>query len=408
MTWRNTILVGDVREQLANLPDECVHCVVTSPPYWGLRDYGADGQIGLEETPDAYVCNLVAIFREIRRVLRKDGTVWLNLGDCYVGGRRGGVGENSTLEGTRHNQNESRRAAAKRQSFRRDKRDVGDRHHKAAPALKPKDLVGQPWRVAFALQADGWWLRSDIIWSKPNPMPQSVTDRPSMTHEYVFLLAKSRHYYYDAFAIREQGTSGASDLRKMAEGKERIGGLHKDSTDPLMAASSTTNIGQKRAVGSADGTRNRRSVWEIATEPFGEEHFATYPTALVLPCIQAGTSEHGCCSSCGAPWVRQLEIEDPAGRLGKSYHDHTDDLVRGQRQVPYAKDAPVKRTIGWLPSCKHEAPTERAVVLDPFMGSGTTGLVAYNAGRDFVGIEINPSYAEMALRRIEPERGRLL
>lgn len=412
--WRNTVLIGDVREQLLELPDESVHCVVCSPPYWGLRDYGAEGQIGLEATPEEYVDNLVEIFREVRRVLRKDGTVWLNLGDCYVGGRRGGVGENSTLDGSRHNQNESRKAAALRQSFRRDRRDVGDRHHKAAPRLKPKDLVGQPWRVAFALQADGWWLRSDVIWSKPNPMPQSVTDRPSMTHEYIFLLAKSRRYFYDAFAVREQGTSGESDLRKMAEGKDRIGGLSIQATDPLLAASSKTNIGQKRAVGTP-GTRNRRSVWEIATEPFGEEHYATYPTELVKPCVLASTSEHGCCSECGAPW-RRVVVKDkvphdvdkgsyPVGQGRRLALARDSMRARGNKHDnPFA----AVQTTGWEPTCKHEAPLTRAVVLDPFMGSGTTGLVAYNAGRDFVGIEINPKYAAMAIERIKPERGRLL
>lgn len=367
MIWRNSILVGDVRARLAELPDGSVQSVVTSPPYWGLRDYGAEGQIGLEATPEEYVETLVDIFREVRRVLRKDGTVWLNIGDCYVGGRRGGVGANSTLDGSRHNQNESRKAAAKRQSFRRDRRDVGDRHHKAAPALKPKDLVGQPWRVAFALQADGWYLRSDIIWSKPNPMPESVTDRPTKAHEYIFLLSKKATYYYDHEAIKEPWTSGRDDMREngvrtglayLQQGP--VASNHVKATRVLTTShdgetttlyeegSNASRLAKLRQAARAQGGeygdpagRNKRSVWEVATKPYAEAHFATYPPELIKPCILAGSREGD-------------------------------------------------------------------VILDPFMGSGTTALVALIAGRDFVGIELNQDYAAMAERRIAKYRSRLL
>ena len=304
------ILVGDVRAMLATLPDESVHCVVTSPPYWGLRDYGVEGQIGLEATPGEFIDTMTEVFREVRRVLRADGTLWLNIGDSYTGSAStGGAGKETAYTGKRTLPN------------------------KRADGLKPKDLVGMPWRLAFALQADGWWLRQDIIWSKPNPMPESVRDRCTKAHEYIFLLSKSERYYFDAEAISEPVESGPSDIKKMLEQKERIGGKHKVLVDPLSMASSTTNIGQKRSVGDGE-SRNKRSVWTITTKGFSEAHFATFPPELPELCIRAGCPPGG-------------------------------------------------------------------TVLDPFFGAGTTGLVADRLGRDCIGIELNPAYAEMARRRIE-------
>jgi DNA modification methylase len=260
------VIIGDVREKLAELPDESVHCVVTSPPYFGLRDYGVPGQIGLEPTPDAYVAEMVAVFREVRRVLRKDGVLWLNLGDSYSsnaqtqstpvasGGWFGAAGGAGRLEKPSEQISVSRPNGWK-------------------TGLKPKDLIGIPWRVAFALQADGWWLRQDIIWAKPNPMPESVTDRCTKAHEYVFLLSKSERYWFDAAAISEAASLNSH------------GALNGD---PGFRARSTGNHSGPLGLVSSDGTRNRRSVWTITTQPFPEAHFATFPPELPELCIKAG------------------------------------------------------------------------------------------------------------------------
>ena len=298
----NEILVGDALERLRELPDCSVHCCVTSPPYWGLRDYGVNGQIGLEKTPEEYVTRMAGLFGEVRRVLRDDGTLWLNLGDSY--------------NGYMANQRATSISANNQQA--RPKFESG--RGRRTETLKAKDLVGIPWRVAFALQADGWYLRSDIIWSKPNPMPESVTDRPTKAHEYLFLMSKNERYYYDAGAIRE---TGAEPGRIRCD---RIGGVTGDrvrhSPGGLMGQSAS---------------RNRQSVWTITTSPFPEAHFAVFPEKLIEPCIMAGC---------------------PAG----------------------------------------------GAVLDPFMGAGTTALVALKCGRQFVGIELNPEYAKMAEARIWNEK----
>lgn len=253
------MLVGDTRHVLATLPADSVNCVVTSPPYWGLRDYGHGGQIGLESTPEAYVAELVAVFREVRRVLREDGTVWLNIGDSYFS--KGCDKVTDSLRG------------------------VGSKHgFLGSTAVRPpmpegartKNLVGIPWRVAFALQADGWYLRSDIIWAKPNPMPESVTDRPTKAHEYVFLLSKSARYWYDAAAISENG------VEPERQRNDRIGG-----------ANGHTVRHSEGGIMGATERRNARTVWTIATQPFSGAHFATMPPALAERCIKAGCPEGG-------------------------------------------------------------------------------------------------------------------
>lgn len=297
-----TILCGDALEQLRTLEAESVHTCVTSPPYYNLRDYGAAGQIGMEETPEEYITKLVAVFREVRRVLRQDGTLWVNIGDTYAANRAYQVCD---TKGTRGH--------------------VFSGGIAVPDGCKRKDLIGIPWLLAFALRADGWYLRQDIIWHKTNAMPESVRDRCTKAHEYIFLLSKSAHYYFDAEAIREPcGAKG--NARTFRGGGAYTGGRSFQNSvrvDRESHGNSTNNT----------GGRNKRSVWSIATGQFKAAHYATFPERLVEPCILAGCPEGG-------------------------------------------------------------------VVLDPFAGSGTTGVVAKRLRRHFVGVEINPDYWQMATDRI--------
>jgi len=305
------IHTGDSLTVLQTLPAASVQCCVTSPPYWGLRDYGHDGQIGLEETPDQYVARLVAVFAEVRRVLADDGVLWLNLGDSYFSQTKGSGGSNPETS-----PKQAWKGSENGQGFCVRRLSAGD------TGLKPKDLVGIPWRVAFALQADGWYLRSDTIWHKPNPMPESVRDRPTKAHEYVFLLSKSARYFYDQDAIKEKvsenthGGNWCEGGRKQTAIGQQIGGKLGNSPD--------------------SGTRNARSVWTIPTQPYSGAHFAVMPPALADRCIKSGS------------------------RVGDT-------------------------------------------VLDPFSGAGTTGVVARRLRRQYVGIELNPTFAEMARNRIDDD-----
>lgn len=310
------VLEGEALEVLARMPAESVHCAVTSPPYWQLRDYGVEGQLGLEATPEAFVRRLVAILREVRRVLRFDGTLWLNLGDTYIGGRNGGIGASALTSHRNHNATRAAQEA------------LGGTKHRHAPGLKAKDLVGIPWLVAFALRADGWWLRADIVWDKPSPLPESVRDRPTKSHEYVFLLSKSETYYYDQDAVREPVSGGAHSRGRGVHPKARAADRVRPSAPKARANSSFAG-----AVNELVETRNLRSVWRVAQEPVKEAHFATFPRGLVRPCILAGC---------------------PSGGL----------------------------------------------VLDPFAGRCTTGMVALAEGRRFVGVELNPEYAQMGRRAL--------
>ena len=368
---KHTILNGDVIDCLRSLPDCSVQCVVTSPPYWGLRDYGVEGQIGLEPTPGEYVEKMIEVFREVKRVLRDDGVLWLNLGDSYASagacGRRNVVGNGSMENGKRDS---------------RPNRVSGD--------IKEKDMVGIPWRVAFALQADGWYLRSDIIWSKPNPMPESVTDRPTKSHEYVFLLSKSARYFYDADAVREgcgvwKGTDFLPTSDKDLAGNEKT---------------SATNGSLNNRTDAVRMGRNRRTVWEIATQPTPEAHFATFPEALVEPCIKAGTSERGACPECGAPWRRVTERGENTGKNGR--YDASETTLRNDAAKHSGRigETPV-HTVGWQPSCTcGREETMPCVVLDPFGGSGTVAKVARDLGRSSILIEINPEYVQIAKKRL--------
>jgi DNA modification methylase len=315
---------GDVIERLREMPDESVNCVVTSPPYWGLRDYGVEGQIGLEPTPQEFVAKMTDVFREVRRVLRSDGTCWVNMGDSYAGS----WGAQSREHGGKHASNIS--ALSANQLKAAQIRESGTGSLSRTPGLKPKDLIGMPWRLAFALQADGWWLRQDIIWAKLNPMPESVTDRCTKAHEYIFLLTKSARYFYDAEAIKEltnydpERPRGGRD--KFVTGDEARGYNFKDAHNG--------HVERMNGINKDPYSRNKRSVWEIATQPFAEAHFATFPMKLVEPCIRAGCPKGG-------------------------------------------------------------------TVLDPFNGSGTTGLIAIAERCNYVGIELNKDYAAMSARRFD-------
>jgi len=294
---------GDVLQVLRNLPGESVHCCITSPPYWGLRDYGISGQYGLEATPEEYIERMVDVFREVKRVLRTDGTLWLNLGDTYSqdtkwGGKSGQKNRSSVIGGY--------------QTCRNLRTNSG---------LKPKDLVGIPWRVAFALQADGWYLRSDIIWHKPNSMPESVADRPTKAHEYIFLLSKSEHYYYDADAIREPHKD--ENFGSTWDG-ERVRGYPSGAKHSMVPEQMCHPRG-----------RNKRTVWTVATQPFPDAHFATFPPKIIEPCILAGTSAK-VCPKCGAPWER---IRERTGHINRREAAH----------VP--NSAPTKTdSTGWAPT----------------------------------------------------------
>lgn len=296
----------DCFEGLKQLDDNSINCCVTSPPYWGLRDYGVEGQLGLESTPEEYVSKMVEVFREVKRVLRKDGTLWLNLGDSYCGtGNKGEYKDPKYLNG-RNGQKVALNNKIK--------------------GLKSKDLVGIPWMVAFALRADGWYLRQDIIWHKPNPMPESVKDRCTKAHEYIFLLTKSAQYYYDNEAIKEtaKNANKTISLGEKSFSKRQANGVGVEPSGNGKSDNYTVKE-----------YRNKRSVWTVTTKPFKEAHFATFPPDLIKPCILAGCPKNG-------------------------------------------------------------------IVLDPFMGSGTTGMVAAMYRRNFVGFELNQEYCKMAERRIEP------
>jgi len=324
------VIIGDCRAVLPTLEAGSVQTCVTSPPYWGLRDYGHAGQIGLESTPAEYVAGLVGVFREVRRVLRDDGTLWLNLGDSYNAAGRNGHG---TRQGFKQGTNRASAAGA-------------DHTRPSDATLKPKDLVGIPWMVAFALRSDGWYLRQDIIWAKPNPMPESVQDRCTKSHEHLFLLAKSERYYFDSGAIAEPLTQ--SSVERLSQpnlenqiGSDRVPGKTNGNMKAVFKASGTYSEDSGRNDGGTHpsggyvtgaATRNKRDVWIVTTQPYSGAHFATFPPALIEPCILAG-SKPG--------------------------------------------DA----------------------VLDPFGGSGTTGQVAEALGRKWTLIELNPEYEKLGADR---------
>lgn len=450
-----TIKVGHSLDLLRATPDETYHCIVTSPPYFGLRSYegvepvvwggrvdclhkwGASGTcrvgrdwdatvgkskvgrkcdtstgnlcekcgawlgvLGNEPNVEMYVAHMVEFFREVRRVLRRDGTLWLNLGDSFSGSGPSGASYKSktTLarEGkqTDGNFRISKSLGARGLTYA-EKKPI------PTPGFKAKDLMLVPHRVAIALQADGWWVRMDNVWSKLNCLPESVEDRPTKSHEYVFLLTRSESYFYDAEAVREKQTGGAH-----ARGKGLTPKTVEKKSNPLIRANNSfcESIGAWHE--APDGNRNLRSVWEMASEPYREAHFATFPSKLPTVCIKAGTSEVGVCRECGAPWRRIVEKYNPGKAETTSlYPDGSSARSIRRRQQALRKEgqesAPPPQTVGWIMTCKCPyTPPVPALVHDPFSGAGTTGLAALRLGRNYVGHEASPKYAEMSRRRL--------
>ncbi len=525
-----SVYLGKCEDVLPTLPDASVQCCVTSPPYWALRDYGVDGQLGLEATPEAYVEKMVAVFREVRRVLRDDGTVWLNLGSSYASGdmlpsrsrpepceqpcgnddtepsdsqiadpacshshdahqdetcchhaRTPGSNPQASQEPQPPLQTTRDTAPADSSSTGVDSSPSGvpqstmpslsycasdasdpevlasvcprglqtssgdapacvgtvactsctaglqptSGHRKSGSLplvaacddplcrgdcgicwsyytmrslrFKAKDMIPMPWLLAMALQADGWYLRSDIIWHKPNPMPESVTDRPTKAHEYIFLLTKRPRYFYDADAVREDGpsyTRKAGGYNKHHEqGASRFGGKGGFSD------SDVTTVG-----------RNKRTVWTVPSRSFPGAHFATFPPDLIVPCILAGTSDKGCCPECGAPWKRVTDKTRVPTRPGTNskvnrasdkedspYHEHSGMVVGNRDPQRHCTET---RTVGWQPGCYHGYDPVPCVVCDPFHGAGTSGMVCRQLGRHYVGIELNQEYLDMSLPRL--------
>jgi DNA modification methylase len=428
----NEIVVGDAAQALKAMPADSVHTVVTSPPYWNLRDYGIRGQIGLETSMQEYVDRIADVFDEVRRVLRPDGTLWLVLGD---GNSHGGCGARDPARWPKQSRN-----------------DHMPVHGKKNTGLKPKDLLGIPWRVAFALQGSGWWLRSEITWCKTAPMPESVEDRPVSATENVFLMTKSERYYYDRIAVRQPASEASIARIKQTSFSSQKGG-HRDYGNGINKNRSARKTLENFA---ENPSANLRNFWVLDPEPFqmemctscrrtyekaeylaltaiGEDedkkrvclcgssdrwlsHFATFPQALVEPCILAGTSEHGVCPACGAQWKRVVERPQPPRELalnGVAKNSRDGGLTNeagmeriGMSHKKYAewlaKNPPV--TTGWAPTCKcGTGEVSKPIVLDPFMGSGTVALVALKAGRNFIGVELNPDYAHLARARISHE-----
>lgn len=445
-----TLYQGDCRDVLRELEAASVQCVVTSPPYWAQRDYGlgewvggdaecehaglpirtlagcneryhgkkfaTDKQgetpgpscrcgavrqsegIGLEPTPQAWIAAMVDVMREVWRVLRDDGTVWLNLGDKYAGS--GGAGGDYNEGGLKANAAGTGPAGSPvRYSHHRDS-DNNRPPRKSQDGYQAKDLMLLPHRLAIALQDDGWIVRQDIIWAKPAPMPESCTDRPTRAHEYVFLLSKQGRYFYDADAVREAMTESSIARISQPTFASQKGGAkdYGHGTNPNRSARKAL----ENLAAHSDGGRNLRSVWTMNTQPFPGAHYAVFPEELPRKCILAGTSEKGCCPECGAPWERVVETtqefisEHPGGeRRGDARRNP------GTRtDTPTVITRRIDKTTGWRPTCDHDAEPVPSVALDPFAGTGTMLKVAKALGRHAVGIELSADYCEMAVKRL--------
>ena len=376
-----TIYNSDCRS-MQELPDNAVQCCVTSPPYWGLRLYKGNqdlewgtwnGQLGLEPTPELYLAHLVQIFREVKRVLRPDGVAWINVGDSYFGSGQGKGSDHGKAVTTDN--------------------DISPPKYSGNGILKPKDLCLIPFRLAIALQMDGWWVRSVIIWQKPNPMPESVKDRPTESHEYILMLTKSAKYYFDMEAVKEPAKDwGVRDRSNFRNG----------TSDSMLKHHGLDNCN------NAASGRNLRSVWTFPTASYRGSHFAVFPEALPERCIKAATSEVGHCSRCGMPWVRVVEkksssfnirVRDAkAGRATseEGYQATQKEMDNYQGNHP---EQGYQKTIGWKAQCTCNALAEPDIVLDPFGGTGTSAWVAKKLGRKAVIYELSEEYCKLAVER---------
>ena len=440
MNWLNAVHFGDCRERMREMiaAGARVNCVVTSPPYWGLRSYlpGDSAQkaneLGSErlhdclgwatknECGECHVCNIVDLFRLVRQVLADDGTAWVNYGDSYAGywGAQGRQGETGEMAG--------RSVVSARQIAAAQRRASHTGSTKHLNGLKPKDLCMIPARVALALQADGWWVRQDIVWSKPNPMPESVNDRCTKAHEYIFLLSKRDRYFYDAEAILESVSPStharlSQDVQNQVGSTRANGGAKANGNMKAVARKFDPSAGNKNnpsfdeAMAIMPSLRNKRSVWTVTTKPYSGAHFATFPPALIEPMILAGTSAHGHCPQCGAGWVRIVEKGAPLEEQKKACGADSAGGYNGQAVKEYegtgAQNARAVKarilegmrervTTGWRPTCKCGAEPVPGVVFDPFMGSGTTAEVAQRLGRNWIGTELNRDYEPLQRERV--------
>lgn len=429
-----TLFTGNVESVLSRLPGGFVHACVTSPPYFGLRNYLPKDhpdkhlEIGREDTPKTYVSAIVSAMREVRRVLRDDGTCWIVIADSYAGtGGHTSIGKTS-------------------QRSNRSNVDIqnAEKGYKPDGFVKEKDLIGIPWMLAFALRDDGWYLRQDTIWAKPNPMPESMKDRCTKSHEYVFMLTKSPRYFFDHHAIKEDSitndprrpytSGGAKEIdgrpkEQWQGGKPRTSGnvTHKYTQayeDEYGDETHRTKAGLLKIADVPWSQRNQLSVWTMSSEPVRNLHYATFPTRLVSRCLEAATSAHGCCIGCGAPYRRMIDKGEPdmAHRAqsgadstgvytGQSTKDHTAAGVQdaSATKARILEGMVVKRTSGWEPTCTcPPCGVSPPVVLDPFSGAGTTALVATRLGCDAIGIDLNSDYHKMAVDRLTDPKAKCL
>jgi DNA modification methylase len=407
--------IGDVLQLAGRLEPQSVQCLVTSPPYFGLRDYGIPPTnwpeveyapiagmqpltipamtacLGLESTPDAFIGHIVAVFRALRPAVKEDGTLWVNLGDSYW---TKPIGKGSTHD-------------PKWRGGRN--RGEGTAGGRLATSGQHKNLMGIPWRVAFALQADGWILRSDVIWQKPAPMPESVTDRPTRAHEYIFLLSKSTRYFYDVTAIAEPISDVSLKRIQQPNFANQTGGEKDYGTTGINESRSMRKTLENFAA-NGQGTRNKRDVWTVASAQFPGSHFATFPADLILPCVLAGTSVAGECSQCGRAWVRETERTlVPTPKASKrNVYDERDarGLQAGDAGSRRARDGHVAGmassvlTTGWAAQCACGVPTRPQVVLDPFLGSGTVAQEAHKEGRRWIGFDLDERAVEWGRQRL--------
>lgn len=367
------VLFGDCLEEMNAIPDNYLHCCVTSPPYYQLRDYGVEGQIGLEDSLEEYINKMVTVFQEVRRILRPDGTLWLNLGDTYASTQSS---DTKKFGNEQFNKNRPSREQCKIPK------------KKVPTGFKRGELMGIPWRVALALQANGWHLKSDVIWNKPNCMPESIKNRPTKSHEYVFLLSKSPQYYYDYFAIQEPVKE--SSLKRY---RYSMNGSTPGNAYPNEKRDRPHNFN----LDEGSKYKNKRSVWTIPSVAYKGPHFATFPYNLVDVCLKAGTSEYGCCSTCGSPYVRivertfvpQQDIKD-LEKLAKGSNKGSDSSCNWG---DYPRGSTITTSIGWESACSCPAGDPiPCIVLDPFAGSGTVGKWCRQNNRDYILIELNSDY----------------